>query len=166
MIMPLWYYVNVSIHVLAAMLWLGGMFFLGVVGAPALRAVEPPSLRQRLFQQLGVRFRSVGWIAITVLVFTGLVNLHYRGWLHWDGVLASPTFWKTTVGTALAVKLLSVTVMIAVSAVHDFVLGPLAGKVQVGTPQAVLFRRRAAWLARVNALLGVVVVVAAVRLPR
>ena len=165
-IMPLLYYVNVTIHVLAAMLWLGGMFFLGVVGAPALRAVEPPALRQRLFQELGVRFRSVGWIAITILVMTGLVNLHFRGWLNWNGVLASPAFWKTTVGTALAVKLLSVTVMIAVSAVHDFVLGPLAGLAQPGTPRAVTLRRRAAWLARVNAILGVIVVVAAVRLPR
>jgi hypothetical protein len=44
------YYVNVTIHVLAAMLWLGGMFFLGIVGAPALRSVEPPPLRQRLFR--------------------------------------------------------------------------------------------------------------------
>jgi uncharacterized membrane protein len=31
------YYVTVVIHVLAALFWLGGMFFLGVVGAPVLR---------------------------------------------------------------------------------------------------------------------------------
>lgn len=164
--MPLLYYVNVTLHVLAAMLWLGGMFFLGVVGAPALRAIEQPALRQRLFQQLGVRFRSVGWIAIVVLILTGLVNLHYRGWLHWDGVFASAAFWRTGVGTALAIKLASVTVMIIVSAIHDFALGPLAGRLEPGSPQAIAFRRRAALLARVNALLGVVVVVAAVRLPR
>jgi copper resistance protein D len=164
--MPALYYVNVTLHVLAAMLWLGGMFFLGVVGAPALRAIEQPALRQRLFQQLGVRFRSVGWVAIVVLVLTGLVNLHYRGWLHWDGVFASAAFWRTGVGTALAIKLASVTVMIIVSAVHDFALGPLAGRVEPGSPQAIAFRRRAALLARVNALLGVVVVAAAVRIPR
>ena len=164
--MPLLYYVNVALHVLAAMLWLGGMFFLGVVGAPALRAIEQPALRQRLFQELGVRFRSVGWVAIAVLILTGLVNLHYRGWLHWDGVFGSAAFWRTGVGTALAIKLASVTVMIIVSAIHDFSLGPLAGRVEPGSPQAIAFRRRAALLARVNALLGVVVVVAAVRLPR
>jgi hypothetical protein len=28
------------------MLWLGGMFFLGVVGVPVLRGIEPASLRQ------------------------------------------------------------------------------------------------------------------------
>ncbi|HEU4629922.1 MAG TPA: hypothetical protein VFS08_09245, partial [Gemmatimonadaceae bacterium] len=66
--MSLLYYVVVSTHVLAALFWRGGMFFLGVVGAPALRAVEPPALRQRLFQQLGVRFRTAGWAAIAVLV--------------------------------------------------------------------------------------------------
>ena len=39
------YYASVSVHVLAAMLWLGGMFSLAVVGAPVLRRVEPPALR-------------------------------------------------------------------------------------------------------------------------
>jgi len=45
--MPFLYYVNVTLHVLGAMLWLGGMFFLGVVGIPVLRAIEPASLRSR-----------------------------------------------------------------------------------------------------------------------
>ena len=48
-----WYLVNVTIHVFAALFWLGGMFFLALVGAPVLRKVEPPELRARLFQQLG-----------------------------------------------------------------------------------------------------------------
>ena len=160
------YYVNVSIHVLAAMLWLGGMFFLGLVGAPVLRAVEPPALRQRLFQQLGLRARALGWWSIGILLVTGLLNLYFRGWLHWSGVLASPAFWRTAIGTALAIKLGSVTLMIVVSAVHDFVLGPLAGGLAPGSSEALAFRRRAALLARANALVGVVIVIAAVRLAR
>ena len=71
--MPVLYYLNVTIHVLAAFLWLGGMFFLAVVGAPALRAVEPPQLRQQLFNALGTRFRYAGWVAIGVLLVTGVV---------------------------------------------------------------------------------------------
>lgn len=160
------YYINVTIHVLAAMLWLGGMFFLGVVGAPILRAVEPPALRQRLFQQLGTRARSLGWWAITILLFTGVLNLYFRGWLHWSGVLASPAFWRTGTGTALAVKLAAVTVMVVVSAVHDFVLGPMPGRLTAGSPEALAFRRRAALLARANALIGIIIVIAAVRLAR
>jgi uncharacterized membrane protein len=164
--MPALFYANVTVHVLAAMLWLGGMFFLGVVGAPVLRAIEPAPLRQRLFEELGTRFRWIGWWAIAVLVVTGLINLHYRGWLHWRGVLASTEFWRSGVGRTLAAKLVIVVLMIATSAVHDFVHGPRAGQAEPGSPAAIAFRRRAALLARVNAILGVLLVVVAVRLAR
>ena len=160
------YFTSVTVHVLAAMLWLGGMFFLGVVGAPVLRNIESPELRQRLFYSLGLRFRSVGWWAIAVLLVTGTVNLHFRGWLAWDGVLGSRAFWATGTGHALAWKLGTVSLMIAVSAVHDFVLGPRSGKAAPGSPEALALRTRAAWAARINALAGVVLVIAAVRLAR
>lgn len=160
------YYTNVTIHVLAAMLWLGGMFFLGVVGAPVLRSIEPPALRQRLFQALGTRARDIGWWAIAVLLVTGIVNLHYRGWLHWDGVFGSRVFWRTGNGHALALKLVAVTAMLIVSVTHDFILGPKAGRAVPGSAAALVLRQRAALLARANALIGVVVVIAAVRLAR
>lgn len=164
--MPAPYFLSVTLHVLAAMLWLGGMLFLGVVGAPVLRAVEPAELRQRLFHLLGLRFRTVGWIAIAVLVLTGTANLHYRGLLRWDGVLGARAFWETGLGQALAWKLASVVVMLAASAVHDFALGPRAGALPAGTPEAIRLRRRASLLARGNALVAVALVVAAVRLAR
>ena len=160
------YFVNVTVHVLAALLWLGGMFFLGVVGAPALRRIEPPALRQRLFQELGRRFRTVGWVAIAILVATGVLNLYFRGWLQWSGMLGAPAFWRTALGHALAAKLVAVVTMIAVSATHDFLLGPAAGRAAPGSPRAIVLRRRAALLARVNAFVGVIVVIAAVRLAR
>jgi uncharacterized membrane protein len=164
--MPNLYYANVTIHVLAAMVWLGGMFFLGVVGAPLLRAIEPPELRQRLFQAIGERFRAVGWLAIGVLLLTGVVNLHFRGWLHWDGVLGSMPFWRTSAGISLAAKLSAVTIMIVVAAVHDFIQGPRAARAAPGSPEAMRLRRRAALLARLNAIVGVLLVAAAVRLAR
>lgn len=160
------YYIVVTIHILAALLWLGGMFFLGLIGAPVLRAVEPPALRQKLFQELGSRFRSVAWIAIGVLLITGTINLYYRGWLHWAGVLDSAAFWRTGTGHALAGKLVAVVAMIGASAFHDFILGPAAGRAAPGSARAIELRKRAARLARVNALLGILVVVAAVRLTR
>lgn len=159
------YYVLVTIHVLAALLWLGGMLFFGIVGAPVLRAIEPPALRQRLFQELGRRFRTVGWIAVVTLVATGTLMLGARGLLHWS-VLGSADFWRTTFGTTLAFKLAAVTTMIVVSAVHDFLLGPAAGRATPGSPSAITMRRRAALLARANALVGILLVLAAVRLAR
>ena len=164
--MPVGYYANVTIHVLAAMLWLGGMLFLGLVGAPVLRGLEPAELRQRLFHELGLRFRAVGWWAIGVLLLTGLVNLYYRGWLRWSGVLGAVDFWRTAPGHALCLKLVAVATMLIVSAVHDFVLGPRAGRATAGSARAIQLRHRAALLARINALVGVLVVAAAVRLAR
>ncbi len=164
--MPAAYWVAVTLHVLAALGWLGGMFFLALVGAPVLRRIEPPALRQALFQQLGLRFRTVGWWLLATLVATGVVVLHHRGLLRWTGVLGAPAFWRTAVGHALAAKLAAVAIMLAVSLVHDFVLGPIAGRAAPGSPDALRLRARAAWLARANAVVGIVLVVAAVRLAR
>jgi hypothetical protein len=70
--------------------------------------MEPAELRPRLFHQLGLRFRAVGWWAIGVLLLTGLVNLDYRGWLRWSGVLGAADFWRTAQGHALCLKLFAV----------------------------------------------------------
>ena len=157
------YYTSVTVHVLAAMLWLGGMLFLGLVGAPALRAVEPAELRQKLFRDIGTRFRGVGWVAIVILLVTGVLNLHLRGWL--SSVLDA-AFWGTTAGRALAAKLVAVTTMLVISGFHDFVHGPRASRYTAGTPEAIAARRTAVHLARINALVGVIIVIAAVRLAR
>ena len=164
--MSAYYHLLVTVHVLAALLWLGGMFFLGLVGAPVLRAVEPPELRQRLFHLLGMRFRTVGWAAIGVLVVTGVLMLRARGLLVWSGVLGTPAFWRTTLGFALAAKLVAVLTMIVVSAIHDFLVGPSASRARAGSPEAIALRRRAALLARANAFVGLLLVIAAVRLAR
>lgn len=159
------YYLNVTIHVLAALLWLGGMFFFAAVGAPVLRKIEPPELRARLFRRLGERFRAVGWVAIAVLLVTGVLNLHFRGLLS-ASALTSGGFWSSRYGMALGWKLGSVAAMLAVQAVHDFAVGPAASRLPAGSPEMLVARRRAALLARVSAVLGIVVVIAAVRLAR
>ncbi len=159
------YYLNVTLHVLAAFLWLGGMLFLAAVGAPVLRKVEPPELRAELFRKLGTQFRAVGWIAIAILLATGLGNLYFRGLLRWD-VLGDAAFWTTPYGHTLAAKLGTVAAMVLLSGVHDFIIGPLSTRVRPGTPEAQRLRRTAALLARVNAAIGIVLIAVAVRLTR
>jgi len=159
------YYLNVSIHLLAALLWLGGMFFLAAVGAPVLRKVEPAALRAQLFTVLGNQFRLVGWIAIGVLILTGIGNLHFRGLLRWD-LWSNTAFWSSGYGAALAWKLAAVATMVVASGLHDFLWGPAASRMTPGSAEAMAMRRRAAWLARLNAVVGIVLVLAAVRLSR
>ncbi len=159
------YLLNVTVHVLAAVLWLGGMFFLALVGAPVLRKVEPPALRAKLFSELGRKYRSWGWIAIVILLLTGVGNLYFRGVLT-SVSIGSAHFWRTPFGTSLGVKLACVVLMIVVQAIHDFHWGPAASSLPPGSPEAATLRKRASWAARLNALLGLIILIAAVRLAR
>lgn len=152
----------VTIHVLSAVFWLGGMFFLGAIGAPLLRS-ENPETRRRLFQAIGLRFRKYGWGALTLLVFTGLLIIADRGWLT---ALADPAFRSTAIGTALVWKIGLVVTMMTLSALHDFWLGPLAGRSSEAPDRASKLRKWGAWGARLNVLLGVALIWVAVRLAR
>ena len=154
------YLAAVAVHVLAAVVWLGGVFFFALVGAPVLRRVDPPELRRALFDALGRRFRVVGWVTVAILLGSGTLLLQLRGWLApaLDGSL-----WPTPAGRLLGWKLAAVAGMIVTTAVHDFLLGPRAGR---AGPGAEALRRRSARWARAGALLGLVALLAAVRLAR
>jgi putative copper resistance protein D len=127
------------VHILAALTWIGGMLFIALVLVPVTRRFEP-GLRTRLVQETGVRFRAVGWMAIAVLVISGLLNL----WLRPELLSAPRFYWKVSI----------VVATLALSAVHDFVLGPRAGR--PGADPGL--RARASWVARFNVVLVLVVV--------
>jgi uncharacterized membrane protein len=162
--MPTLYHATVFVHVLSAVVWLGGMFGLAVL-APILRKTDDPAARQRIFQAVGSRFRTVGWICIVLLVVTGIAQLQFRGWWGWV-IWGSADFWRTNVGHDLAAKLGLVTLMFVLQAVHDFRDGPRAGRIDPTSEEARRLRKRAALLARVNAVLGVGVIWFAVALVR
>lgn len=156
---------SVTLHILAAMVWVGGMLAIALVGAPVLRELEDRALRARLFSAIGLRFRAVAWTAIGALLATGIVNLHAMGVL--DGAtLGSRAFWSTPLGVGLAWKLGLVLAMVGLAAVHDFWLGPAASRCEPGSVEAQRLRCLASWVARVNAALAVVLVWVAVGLTR
>lgn len=135
-----------SLHLIAAITWIGGMLFVALVLVPVTRRIGDPVLRARLFHEVGVRFRIVGWIALGLLVASGILNLVLRPYL-----MTVPRF---------QVKLGLVVVALVLAAVHDVVLGPRAGA--PGAHPAV--RVWASWLARVNVLLVLAIVVLGVAL--
>jgi len=158
------YYFTVSLHLLAAIVWLGGMLFFAIA-APILRRIEDEEVRAGLFDSLGRRLRLVGWICVSLLLVTGVGQLQMRGW--WGATFwGRPGFWRTALGSALAWKLGLVTLMIAVQLVHDFWLGPRAGLATQGTDEARSWRRHAVQIARLNVVVGLVLVYVAVRLAR
>ncbi len=61
-------------HLLCAVVWVGGMFFAYVVLRPSLAALEPPE-RMTLHRQVFRRFFLVVWHAMPLIVITGLAMI-------------------------------------------------------------------------------------------
>lgn len=63
-----------AVHILAAMLWVGGASFLLCVVVPAGRSTMPLSERALYFRRLDRAFDSIVHIAIAVLFLSGLLQ--------------------------------------------------------------------------------------------
>ncbi len=69
------------IHLLAALVWVGGMFFSYVVLRPAAVEVLQPPERLRLWNVVFRRFFSLLWSAIGAVLITGLYMIYQHGGL-------------------------------------------------------------------------------------
>src|SRR6195952_4749188 len=67
-----------ALHLLCAVLWVGGMFFAYVVLRPSLAAIEAPQ-RMLLHTQVFRKFFLVIWHAMPVIILTGFAMLSYIG---------------------------------------------------------------------------------------
>lgn len=63
--------VTKGLHVLAAVIWIGGMFFAYQVLRPSIGGIEPPLERLKLWGRVFERFFKWVWIAVVVLLATG-----------------------------------------------------------------------------------------------
>lgn len=101
---------------LSGAIWVGGTIFLIAVAVPYARSLGDER-RTAAAGAIGRRFRPVAWTAMAGLVLSGLYMLQKLGYL--DGGLTS-----TSNGRLMLAKLVTVALLIGLSAVHDFVLGP------------------------------------------
>ena len=91
------------------------MFFLSLVAAPLLKKAPDSASAQREFVNQARRFRTLVWVALSLLVVTGAVLLP-----HQINVSAPLSSWPIPV----LLKLILVVVLITVSLLHDRVFGP------------------------------------------
>ena len=103
--------VLVAVHLIAAGIWFGGSTALIFVGVPAIRTLEGDP-RGRAMKELGLRWRPLGYGSLLLAALTG-VALAARDWEH------SPAF-----QIVFWVKVALAICLVAVSYVHNFVLGP------------------------------------------
>jgi len=160
------YLLSVWLHILAAVTCIGGMFFLALVVVPWLRR-GARAQAATVLRETGARFRAVGWTCFAVLLATGLFNLWFRGVHAADFARAD---WRASpFGRAVTVKLSAFALVVAISAVHDFAIGPRAAAAVESDPNAPAAERLRRWasrLGRANALLALVLVGAAVVIVR
>lgn len=113
------------LHILAAMFWIGGMLFLVLVLVPFLRTIPDPAKKLEIYDIVGRKFSMWGWVAIGMLVITGLIILDMMHGLLPQSLFDLSTY-VTSFGKVLAVKLSFVFIVIIISALHDFWIGPAA----------------------------------------
>jgi uncharacterized membrane protein len=114
------------IHLLAAIVWVGGTVVLVFVSVPLAQRLEGEG-RAAMLRGLGRRWRPLGWSALGVAVVSGAV------------IAARAHAFDTTptrFDVVLAVKGALVGLLAAGAYLHDYVLGPgLARQIRAGERQ-------------------------------
>ena len=95
-----------SLHVLAALVWVGGMFFAWMVLRPAaVKALEGPA-RLKLWVEVFQGFFRWVWVAVVLLPVSGVGMLH----MHFNGFETAPRYVQVMMGlyvvmTALFIRI-------------------------------------------------------------
>ncbi len=152
----------VWIHLTAATFWVGGMLFLSLVAVPLLKKDSDPSSAQRGFINLARRFRTLVWVALSLLIVTGGMLLPN----HVD-LSASLVSWPQVVLTKLSLVLL----LIVVSVAHDQLIGPKVRMLKHKPSSELtvvekLLLRLSPLIGRLTMLLGLGILLAAVVMAR
>ncbi len=90
------------------------MLFLILVIMPSIR--NNPQRRQLLYA-MGIRFRTVGWIALALLLITGISNMYFRG-------ISLSEITANGYGRLFGYKICVFLLIIGISFYHDFFVGP------------------------------------------
>ena len=145
--------VLVAIHLVAAAVWIGGTVALVFVGVPVIRTLDGDA-RARAMRALGERWRPLGYGALGVAIVTG-IPLLTRDWND-DGSSFHYVFYA---------KAVLVASLLAVSYLHNFVLGPrVARERRAGAVRSYRLLQIVGWLSLALTLAVPVLGVALARL--
>ncbi len=131
------YHFSVWLHVIGVSFWIGGMLFLPMVLLPAIK--DHPD-RRNLLMTTGLKFRFAGYIVLTLLLITGILNMYLRGIdLSWKFLVIS------RYGKLVITKLFLFLLIIAVSLLHDV----QARKNLLSEKEKMRFKTIAKWSGRI-----------------
>jgi uncharacterized membrane protein len=134
------------VHLLAAIVWVGGTIALVFVAVPPVQRLEGEA-RGQVLREFGRRWRPIGWSALGVAIITGAIIATRAGAFD---TTPSRFDW------VLAIKGVLVGLLIAGAYLHDYVLGPgLARQIREGKPQSL--RPLLTRMGRANLLLTIAI---------
>lgn len=107
------YIINNFVHLLFAVIWIGGMIFMNLVLMPSLSSIDPNE-RGKLFAQIAKRFTIVAWGSTLLLLITGFFKTP-------SGMLFN---FSTDYGMMITVKHILFLVMIIFGSIITFVEAP------------------------------------------
>jgi len=98
------YLISIFVHVICAAFWIGGMLFIPLVLVPGIK--NQPN-RVLLLHKTGIKFRFYGWLAVIILIISGVLNIHFRGL-----PFTIEFFMNTSYGKLLSIKLSLFVIML------------------------------------------------------
>ncbi len=143
------------LHILAAILWLGGKFFTSLVLNPVLRSNISLEQRAEIALAISARLKYVNWGSLVVLIITGFISAVQR-------IPEPNVLFSTWHGKTLLAKVLLVATMVALSAAHTFFLIPRLKLLESSEREKA--RMLILLLTRLNLVFGALVVLLAVLL--
>ncbi len=102
-------YILLALHVLAAVIWVGGMFFAYVVLRPSAAMLLEPPIRLKLWTSVFGRFFPFVWIAVVLLPLTGYIMVFN----FYQGFENAPVFIHTMNGLGIVMILIYLHVFFA-----------------------------------------------------
>lgn len=149
---------NYWLHLLATVVWVGGLALMALVVLPGLaRALDEDARRAGILAELRRRFTPLANLSLVVLVVTGMLQMVSDS--HYDGLLRLSNSWTR----AMLLKHVAVSGMVVVGAIMQWQLTPalerarLLASHQPGESDLPALRTRERQLSRLDLALGILV---------
>ena len=140
------------LHVMAAIVWIGGTIFMAMISQPAIRKTLSLEQRMAVYREIGIRFKRVQWICLGTLLLTGALMV-------WETGIPLESF-----SSLLWAKLMLVITVTILSFLHSNIWGPrlVAVSCDPTSPAYLALARKLRIFGQVNLLASLAIIFLAV----
>lgn len=154
--MQIGYALIIFLHVMAAIVWIGGTIFMALIIQPVIRKALSLQQRMAVYHETGMRFKKVQWVCLGILLLTGTFMVWKRG----------VPFESFT--SLISTKIALVVVVIVLSFLHSQIWGPrlVASSSDPQSPSYLALVRKLRIFGQINLLASLVIIFLAILISR